>query len=223
MRVALADDSALFRSGLDRLLADLHVDVTASVPDGDALLAAVADMPPDVAVLDIRMPPTFTDEGMRTAETLRARHPRIGILILSTYAESASAARLLELGHGRLGYLLKDRVDDPRSLRSALDRLHAGECVIDPDLVTDLVDSTKAADGLSQLTPRELEVLRLMAEGRSNNGVSAELFLSAKTVEAHVSAIFTKLNLNIATDQNRRVLAVLSWLRARRHVDDPAR
>ena len=210
----LAEDSALFRAGLVRVLEDLGVTVLAALPTGEALLAAVNADAPDVAILDIRMPPTFTDEGLGTAERLRERHPDVAVLLLSTYAEATSAARLLADGTRGKGYLLKDRVDDPRALHDALLRLTRGESVIDADLVARLVGARQADDALSGLTSREREVLQHMAEGRSNAAISQAMFLSPKTVEAHVSVIFGKLGLPPEGQQNRRVLAVLAWLKA---------
>jgi DNA-binding NarL/FixJ family response regulator len=215
MRVALADDSTLFRVGLERVLSDLGITVVGSVADGPALLAVIQETQTDIAVIDIRMPPTFTDEGLLTAEAIRRAHPDTAILLLSTYAESSSAARLLEIGRDRVGYLVKDRVDDPRALLMTMHRLQVGECVIDPGLVTELVQARQVDAEMSRLTPREQRVLGLIAEGRSNTGIGAEMFLSIKTVETHVTAIFTKLGLPVESNQNRRVLAALSWLRSR--------
>lgn len=213
MRVALADDSALFRRGLATLLEASGVTVSAQVASGVELLPAVADDPPDAVVLDLRMPPTFTDEGLVAAEHLRARHPSLGILVLSTYAEVAYAARLLETGAHHVGYLLKDRVEDSDALHDALVRVVAGESVVDPDIVRRLLARRRTTAAVDQLTPREREVLGLMAEGRSNQRIGRELFLSAKTVETHIAAVFAKLGLQQGSDDNRRVLAVLTWLR----------
>ncbi|MEV6630423.1 response regulator transcription factor [Actinoplanes sp. NPDC051470] len=215
MRVALADDSRLFRDGLAGLLAATGVEVTACVGDGRALLAAVETDPPDAVVLDIRMPPSFTDEGLRVAAELRARHPAVGILVLSTYAEWSFATHLLGLTGGGAGYLVKDRVEDVDALRDALTRVAKGEPVVDPEIVVELVRERRRADqsGLDRLGDREREVLTLMAEGRSNTGIARRLHLSAKSVETYVSSIFTKLNLPPAPDDNRRVQAVLTWLR----------
>jgi DNA-binding NarL/FixJ family response regulator len=214
VRVALADDSALFRRGLAALLTSSGIDVTADTGTGAELLGAVAADPPDVVVLDVRMPPTFTDEGLITAKQLRQRHPDLGVLVLSTYAETSYAAQLLADGSRRLGYLLKDRVADPQALCDALFRIVAGECVVDPEIVARLLNRRRVANVLDSLTEREREVLRLMAEGRSNARIANELYLSPKTVESHVAAVFTKLGLHPAVDDNRRVLAVLAWLRA---------
>ena len=214
MRVALADDSALFRRGLAKLLTDVEVEVIAEASNGAELLERVSADPPDVVVLDIRMPPTFTDEGLVTAEQLHQQHPEVGVLLLSTYAETPYAARLLAEGSAGVGYLLKDQVDDTRTLRDALIRIAAGGCVIEADIVARLFNRQRTTNGLDRLTRRECDVLRLMAEGRSNLGIAQKLYLSQKTVEAHAAAIFTKLDLPIAADDNRRVLAVLTWLRS---------
>ncbi|WP_448613542.1 response regulator transcription factor [Modestobacter sp. URMC 112] len=213
MRVALADDSALFRRGLATLLEASGVTVTAQVPSGVELLPAVAADPPDAVVLDLRMPPTFTDEGLVAAEHLRARHPTLGILVLSTYAEVAYAARLLETGTRHVGYLLKDRVEDSDALHDALVRVVAGESVVDPDIVRRLLGRQRTTAAVDLLTAREREVLGLMAEGRSNQRIGRELYLSAKTVETHIAAVFAKLGLPPSSDDNRRVLAVLTFLR----------
>ena len=212
MRVAVADDSALFREGLARLLTDAGAEVTVQAKTGVELLARIADAPPDVVVLDIRMPPTFTDEGLATAETVRDRHPGVAVLVLSTYAESAYAVRLLEHGAAGVGYLLKDRVDSARTLVDSLSRLQAGESVIDPDIVTRLL-TRRGRSALDELTPREQLVLSLMAEGRSTIGIGAELGVSVKTVETQIASIFNRLDLPATVDTNRRVLAVLTWLR----------
>jgi DNA-binding NarL/FixJ family response regulator len=214
MRVTLADDSALFRSGLSLLLRSLGVDVLAEAADGLGLLRSVELEQPDVVMLDIRMPPTFTDEGLIAAVELRRRYPTLGILVLSTYAESHYASRLLASGSNGIGYLLKDRVDDPAALRDALSRIAAGGCVIDSEIVTRLFSRQRTKSVLDQLSDKEREVLRSMAEGRSNQGIGQSLYVSSRTVEKHIAAIFTKLGLPTASDENRRVLAVLAWLRA---------
>jgi len=216
VRVALADDSALFRRGLAVLLTDVEVEVVAEASNGAELIERVSTDPPDVVVLDIRMPPTFTDEGLVIAEQLRQQHPEVGVLLLSTYVETLYAARLLAEGSVGVGYLLKDRVDDTRTLRDALIRIAAGGCVIEPDIVACLFNRQRTTNRLDRLTERERDVLRLMAEGRSNLAIAQKLYLSQKTVEAHAAAIFTKLDLPVAADDNRRVLAVLTWLRADR-------
>jgi DNA-binding NarL/FixJ family response regulator len=213
VRVALADDSALFRKGLAALLAASDVEVTAAVPSGADLLQAVAVDLPDAVVLDLRMPPSFTDEGLVTAERLRARYPTLGVLVLSTYAEVSYAARLLQTGTRHVGYLLKDRVEDSDALLDALQRVVAGGSVVDPDIVRRLMGRQRITQTVDQLTPREREVLQLMAEGRSNAAIGKELYLSAKTVETHIAQVFAKLGLPQSSDDNRRVLAVLTYLR----------
>lgn len=213
MRVALADDSALFRKGLAALLAASGVEVTTGVPSGADLVQAVAVDLPDAVVLDLRMPPSFTDEGLVTAERLRARYPTLGILVLSTYAEVAYAARLLQSGTRHVGYLLKDRVEDSDALLDALRRVVAGESVVDPDIVRRLLGRQRITQAVDLLTAREREVLQLMAEGRSNAAIGKELYLSAKTVETHIAQVFAKLGLPQSSDDNRRVLAVLTYLR----------
>lgn len=213
MRVALADDSALFRKGLAALLDASGVEVTAAVASGAALVDAVAVDLPDAVVLDLRMPPSFTDEGLVTAERLRARYPALGILVLSTYAEVSYAARLLQTGTRHVGYLLKDRVEDSEALLDALRRVVAGESVVDPDIVRRLLGRQRITQTVDQLTPREREVLQLMAEGRSNAAIGKELYLSAKTIETHIAQVFAKLGLPQSSDDNRRVLAVLTYLR----------
>jgi DNA-binding NarL/FixJ family response regulator len=213
VRVALADDSALFRKGLAALLAASDVEVTAAVPSGTDLLHAVAVDLPDAVVLDLRMPPSFTDEGLVTAENLRERYPQLGVLVLSTYAEVSYAARLLQTGTRHVGYLLKDRVEDSDALLDALRRVVAGESVVDRDIVRRLLGRQRITQTVDQLTPREREVLQLMAEGRSNAAIGKELYLSAKTVETHIAQVFAKLGLPQSSDDNRRVLAVLTYLR----------
>jgi DNA-binding NarL/FixJ family response regulator len=213
VRVALADDSALFRRGLATLLEASGVEVTAQVPSGTELLVAVAADLPDAVVLDLRMPPSFTDEGLVVAEQLRGRFPTLGVLVLSTYAEVSYAARLLQSGTRHVGYLLKDRVEDSDALLDALRRIVSGESVVDPDIVSRLLGRTRTTSAVDSLTAREQAVLRAMAEGRSNAAIGKELFLSAKTVETHIAAVFAKLGLPPSSDDNRRVLAVLTYLR----------
>jgi DNA-binding NarL/FixJ family response regulator len=213
VRVALADDSALFRRGLATLLQASGVEVTAQVPSGTELLVAVAADLPDAVVLDLRMPPSFTDEGLVVAEQLRGRFPTLGVLVLSTYAEVSYAARLLQSGTRHVGYLLKDRVEDSDALLDALRRIVSGESVVDPDIVSRLLGRTRTTSAVDSLTAREQAVLRAMAEGRSNAAIGKELFLSAKTVETHIAAVFAKLGLPPSSDDNRRVLAVLTYLR----------
>jgi DNA-binding NarL/FixJ family response regulator len=201
MRVVIAEDAAVFREGLVRLLEDRGHQVCAAVADGEALLAAAAAHRPDVAVVDIRMPPTHTDEGLRAALRLRADHPGTGVLVFSQYIETRYAARLLQGNAAGVGYLLKDRVA-------------AGGTALDPEVVSQLLGAGRHARGLAALTAREREVLSLMAEGRSNAGIAAMLVISAGVVEKHVASIFAKLGLPPAEGDNRRVLAVLRYLEA---------
>ena len=214
MRVALADDSTLFRQGLALLLEDHGVDVIAQLATGDQLLAAIRADPPDAAILDIRMPPTFTAEGLLLADRIRELHPSVAILVLSTYAETPYAIRLLQGGGRGVGYLLKDRVADASALIGALERITSGEAVVDADIVATLVAQQHRAKQLDPLTTRERDILRLLAEGRSNAGIGKILHLSPKTVEPHVASVFLKLGLSSDAHDNRRVLAVLAWLRA---------
>ena len=213
MRVVIADDEALFRDGLASLLADAGVDVVAKVGTGPELLRKVELARPDTAVVDIRMPPSHTDEGLVAAHEIRRTHPQVGVLVLSHYLESHWAMRLLEEHPERSGYLLKDRVSDVAVLVDALQRIGEGECVLDPTIVSRLMRRPREHSPLDELTDRELEVLALIAEGRSNEGISKKLFLSTKTVETHVRHILLKLGIGEAADYHRRVLAVLAYLR----------
>jgi DNA-binding NarL/FixJ family response regulator len=212
MRVVIAEDAAMMREGLIRLLADRGHQVCAAVADGEALLTAVAEHGPDVAVVDIRMPPTHTDEGLRAAIDIRRDHPATGVLVFSQYIEPRYAARLLEGGAERTGYLLKDRVADVAEFTDALERVAAGGTALDPEVVGQLLRAGRP--GLDTLTLREREVLALMAEGRSNAGVAAGLSISTGSVEKHVAGIFAKLDLPPSQGDNRRVLAVLHYLRS---------
>ena len=213
MRVAIADDHLLLREGLARLLAEAQMEVVLQAPDAEALFASLARAAPDVVVLDIRLPPTFTDEGLRAADTIREHHPEIAVLLLSQYLETAYALRLLERFPGGIGYLLKDRVSNVAVLTDAIGRVVAGECVLDPTIISRLVDKPAMSSSLSDLTARERDVLTLIAEGRSNRAIAQRLFLSEKTVEGNVRRIFDKLLLTETPDDNRRVLAVLAFLR----------
>jgi DNA-binding NarL/FixJ family response regulator len=214
MRVVIAEDAAVFREGLVRLLEDRGHQVCAAVADGEALLAAAAAHRPDVAVVDIRMPPTHTDEGLRAALRLRADLPGTGVLVFSQYIETRYAARLLQGNAAGVGYLLKDRVADVAEFTEALARVAAGGTALDPEVVGQLLGAGRHARGLAGLTPREREVLSLMAEGRSNAGIADVLVISAGVVEKHVASIFAKLGLPPAEGDNRRVLAVLRYLEA---------
>jgi DNA-binding NarL/FixJ family response regulator len=214
MRVVIADDEVLLREGLDRLLTEAGFSVVGKVGNAADLRHKVGLTRPDVVIVDIRMPPTHTDEGLVAAEQLRDSHPEVGVLVLSHYLESRYAVRLLEQHPGGVGYLLKERVSDVAVLTDALRRLADGECVIDPTIVSRLVKRAGPAGHLDELTNREREVLVLMAEGRSNKGICDRLFLSPKTVEAHVKHIFMKLGVTESSDDHRRVLAVVAFLRS---------
>ena len=214
MRVVIADDEVLLRDGLDRLLTEAGFDVVGKAGTPQELRREVGLARPDVAIIDIKMPPTHTDEGLVAAEEIRASHPDVGVLVLSHYLESHYAMRLLEQHPGGVGYLLKERVSGVGVLADALARVHEGECVVDPTIVSRLLRRARPASALGQLTEREREVLALMAEGRSNKGICERLFLGPKTVEGHVRNIFTKLGLGESADDHRRVLAVLSYLRS---------
>jgi DNA-binding NarL/FixJ family response regulator len=212
VRVVIAEDAALFRAGLVRLVEDHGHRVCAAVADGGALLAAVAEHEPDVAVADIRMPPTHTDEGLRAALQIRQNHPGTGVLVLSQYIETKYTARLLEGNAAGVGYLLKERVADVAEFAAALERVAAGGAALDPEVVAQLLRASRHAGGLAALTAREREVLALMAEGRSNAGIAAALVVTGGTVEKHVASIFGKLGLPEDEGDNRRVLAVLRYL-----------
>jgi DNA-binding NarL/FixJ family response regulator len=212
MKVAIAEDSVILRDGLVHLLADRGHEVVAAVPDGDALRAAVAAHQPDVCIVDIRMPPSFTDEGLRAAIAVRRDHPGIGVLVFSQYVETRYAAELLAGSVGGVGYLLKDRVADVREFIEALTRVAAGGTALDPEVVAQLLGASNRTDALGALTPRERQVLGHMAEGRSNSGIAAALVVTDRAVEKHVANIFMKLGLPPSDGENRRVLAVLRYL-----------
>ena len=214
MRLILADDAVVLRQGLARLLADAGLDVVGQAATAPELLAGVAAWRPDVALVDIRMPPTFTDEGLRAAREIRASYPDVGVLVLSQHVDSSYAMELLTDGEGGVGYLLKDRVVEVAELVAALRRIAGGGSVVDPALVTQLVTARRSPDPLAGLTAREREVLALMAEGRTDRGIAERLFVTPKTVEAHVSSILRKLELPASASENRRVHAVLAFLRA---------
>jgi DNA-binding NarL/FixJ family response regulator len=212
MRVVIAEDAAMMREGLTRLLSDRGHEVCAAVADGGALLAAAAEHRPDAAVVDIRMPPTHTDEGLRAALALRRQYPGTGVLVFSQYIETRYTSELLRGGAAGVGYLLKDRVADVAEFADALARVGAGGTALDPEVVSQLLSASRHAEGLAVLTRREREVLTLMAEGRSNAGIAAALVLSGGAVEKHVASIFGKLGLPPSEGDNRRVLAVLRYL-----------
>jgi DNA-binding NarL/FixJ family response regulator len=213
MRVVIADDAPLIREGVARLLAENGVEVVAQVGDADALLARVREHGPDVALVDVRMPPTHTDEGLRAAGEIRERHPGTAVLVLSQNLELEYALRLVEDRPERVGYLLKERVGRVEQLLDAVERVAAGECVVDRAIVDELLARRRRADPIEELTPREREILALMAEGRSNQGICRALWLSPKTVETHIRGAFSKLGIGAAPEDNRRVLAVLAYLR----------
>jgi serine/threonine-protein kinase len=214
MRVVIAEDEALLREGVARLLTDAGIDVVGRCGSPDELLAQVADLGPDVAIVDIRMPPTHTDEGLVAAQTIRRTYPSVAVLVLSHFLESRYAMRLMEDHPESVGYLLKDRVSDVAVLVDALRRVAEGESVLDPTIVRRLIVRPREAGPLSELTGREREVLSLIAEGHSNRAIGERLFLSPKTVETHIRQIFMKLGLDETPDHHRRVLAVLTFLRA---------
>ncbi|MBD7948886.1 MULTISPECIES: response regulator transcription factor [Oerskovia] len=218
MRLVIAEDSVILRDGLVALLTRRGHEVVAAVGDGDALVAEVARLAtlgelPDVVIIDIRMPPTFTDEGLRAALTLRAASPGLGVLLFSQYVETRFVSELLTGGAEGVGYLLKDRVADVSEFLDALTRIAAGQTVLDPEVVSQLMGASRSDDGLARLTPREREVLELMAQGRSNTAIAENLFLSYGAVEKNVTAIFGKLGLPQDAGDHRRVLAVLRYLR----------
>jgi DNA-binding NarL/FixJ family response regulator len=213
VRVVIAEDLALLRDGLTRLLEAHDAQVVAAVEDGDALVAAVQEHAPDVAVVDVRLPPSFTDEGVRAALEARRRSPGLPVLVLSQYVERTYARELLADGAGGVGYLLKDRVADPREFVDAVRRVAEGGTALDPEAVAQLLGARRDHGPLEELTPREREVLQLMAEGRTNAAIAERLVVTDGAVEKHVSNIFLKLGLRPSDADHRRVLAVLAWLR----------
>ncbi|MGJ4843452.1 MULTISPECIES: response regulator transcription factor [unclassified Leifsonia] len=210
LRLVIADDSVLLREGLVRLFDEAGFETVGAYGDADTLLESIGSLAPDVAVLDVRMPPTFRDEGVRAALTLRATHPEIGVLLLSQYVEGTYAQELLASGQGGTGYLLKDRIASLDELRDAVTRVADGGTVLDPQVVRELL--VRRTDPLASLTPREREVLQLMAEGRTNAGIAQRLVIGVGAVEKNVTAIFQKLGLEDSGDDHRRVLAVLAFL-----------
>ena len=214
MRIVIAEDAVLLRAGLTHLLVDAGEEVVAAVDNGDALLVAVERHQPDLAIVDVRMPPSFTDEGLRAALAIRARWPQIGILVLSQYVEERYATDLLAGDTAGIGYLLKDRVADVSEFLAAVRRVGAGGTALDPEVVAQLLARARRKDPLERLTPREREVLALMAEGRSNAAIARALVVTLGAVEKHVTNIFTKLDLPPTDHDHRRVLAVLRWLEA---------
>lgn len=216
MRVVIADDSLLLREGLASLLEELGHETVAQVEEAPALLAAVREHRPDVAIVDVRMPPTFTDDGIRAAIEVRREAPATAVLILSQYVEVSYADELLASGSGAVGYLLKDRVNEIDVLGRAVDTVVAGGSALDPTVVERMMAIRRESDPVATLTPREREVLGLMAQGLSNAAICQELVVSAGAVEKHVGRIFGKLGLHPSADEHRRVLAVLAWLRGYR-------
>ncbi len=212
MRIVIAEDSVLLRAGLTRILADAGEEVVATVGDADSLLGVVERNLPDLAIIDVRMPPTHTDDGLRAALTIRDRWPSVGILVLSQYVEERYATDLLASGTRALGYLLKDRIADVRDFIEAVRRVGEGGTALDPEVVGQLLARSRRQDPLAALSPREREVLALMAEGRSNPAIARELVVSDKAIEKHVGNIFIKLRLAPSDTEHRRVLAVLQWL-----------
>jgi DNA-binding NarL/FixJ family response regulator len=214
MRVVIADDALVTREGIARLLADAGVEIAALAVDADDLLHAVATNRPDAAIVDIRMPPTHSDEGLRAAKRIRTEYPATAVLVLSSYLEAEFAAALLEQGAGHAGYLLKERVRHVAVLVDALRRITEGETVVDSAIVARLMSRRRRADPLAELTAREREILGLIAEGYSNGGIARRLVVTDRTVESHVRQVLAKLGIADDHDLNRRVLAVLAWLRA---------
>jgi DNA-binding NarL/FixJ family response regulator len=214
VRVVVAEDVMLTRAGIVRLLDDAGVEVVGEAEDPDGLLRRVRATRPDVAIVDIRMPPTHTDEGLVAAQAIRREHDDVGVLVLSQYVEPAYAMRLIEEHPQQVGYLLKERVFDVAILVDALRRIHEGETVVDPTIVARLVGRRRREDPLAELTPREREVLGLLAEGRSNRAIAEALVVTERTVEAHTKQIFMKLDLREEPSNHRRVLAVLAFLRS---------
>ena len=212
MRIVIAEDAAILRDGLVQLLTDRGHQVVAAVADGDALRAAVVEHDPDVAVVDIRMPPSFTDEGLRAAIAIRRERPAVGVLVFSQWVETRYAAELLATSSSGVGYLLKDRVADVSEFVDALTRVASGGTALDPEVVSQLLGASRRRDALAVLTPREREVLGLMAEGRTNAAIARQLVVSERAVEKHVANIFTKLDLAPSGEDHRRVLAVLRYL-----------
>jgi DNA-binding NarL/FixJ family response regulator len=214
MRIVVADDSVLMREGVVRLLEEAGHEVVAQAGDADDLMRKVRAHKPDVAVVDIRMPPTNTDDGLRAALALRAELPDTGVLVLSQYVEEGYAVDLLSEGGGGVGYLLKDRVGEISLFTDAVERVAAGGSALDPEVVSHMLQRKRSEDPLDELTPREREVLGLMAEGRSNKAVAEQLVVTERAVEKHVTSIFGKLRLTASSEDHRRVLAVLAYLRS---------
>lgn len=216
MRIVLAEDSVLLREGLTGLLSRFGHHVVAAVGDADAVQSAVAEHSPDIVITDVRMPPGYADEGLRAALTLRRLYPGLAVLVLSQYVEQTYAAKLLEAGDAGVGYLLKDRIGDIAQFAAAVEQVAAGGTVVDPEVIRQLLRRRRQSAALDRLSPRELEVLALMAEGRSNSAIAAELVVSEAAVTKHIGNLFSKLDLPPAETDHRRVLAVLAYLRSGR-------
>jgi DNA-binding NarL/FixJ family response regulator len=214
VRVVLAEDSVLLREGVARILGEAGFEVVGQAGNAEELMLKVRSYSPDVAIVDIRMPPTHTDEGLRAAQEIREKHPGVGVLVLSQYVEAAYAMELLAESAEGVGYLLKDRVSDVNEFADAVRRVGEGGSALDPTIVSQLVGRRRRDDPVDQLTPREREVLGLMAEGRSNSGIAEQLVVTERAVEKHVTSIFSKLRLPAASEDHRRVLAVLAYLRS---------
>ena len=212
LRLVIAEDAAIMRDGLTQTLTRRGHDVVAAVADGESLRQAVAACLPDVAIIDVRMPPTHTDEGLRAAQSIRQEHPEVGVLVFSQYIETQSAADLLAGAPEGVGYLLKDRVADVSDFIDAITRVAAGGTVLDPEVVRQLLRASRRGDTLASLTPREREVLSLVAQGRSNIAIASAFTISPRVVEKHVASIFAKLGLPESTNDNRRVLATIRYL-----------
>jgi DNA-binding NarL/FixJ family response regulator len=214
VRVVIAEDSVLLRAGLVRLLTDAGADVVADVDNAESLLTAVAEFVPDVCIVDVRMPPTHTDEGIQASIQIRTKHPTVGVLVLSQYVEEHYAGELLAQGSSGIGYLLKDRVADVDEFVDAVRRVSEGGAVLDPEVVSQIMARSRQRDPLATLTPREKEVLSLIAEGRSNAAIAQALSIGSGSVEKYVNLVFVKLGLEQDESDNRRVLAALKYLRA---------
>jgi DNA-binding NarL/FixJ family response regulator len=212
LRIVIAEDAAIMRDGLTQTLTRRGHDVVAAVPDAEALRQAVGQHRPDVAIIDVRMPPTHTDEGLRAAQAIRRDHPGVGVLVFSQYIETQAATELLAAAPAGVGYLLKDRVADVSDFIDAITRVARGGTVLDPEVVRQLLTASRRADTLAGLTPREREVLSIVATGRSNAAIAAALFISPKVVEKHIASIFDKLGLAPDDNDNRRVIAAIRYL-----------
>jgi DNA-binding NarL/FixJ family response regulator len=212
LRIVIAEDAAIMRDGLTQTLTRRGHDVVAAVPDAEALRLAVAEHRPDVAIIDVRMPPTHTDEGLRAAQAIRRDYPEVGVLVFSQYIETQSATELFAAAPAGVGYLLKDRVADVSDFVDAITRVARGGTVLDPEVVRQLLTASRRADTLGALTPREREVLSHVAQGRSNAAIAATLFISPKVVEKHIASIFDKLGLTPDDNDNRRVIAAIRYL-----------